>query len=388
MSLTARGLECMLEFGLHGRRPGLPPPFRPERVRRILVVRKDNIGDVLCTTPALRALRRALPEARLAILVAEHCRAAVQRNPDLDEVLTYTKAKHRPGFFGAPALWELTRVIRDLRGRRFDLAIAMGRPCSRSGAWLAYATGATWRLGYATPALHPFPFFLNVRGDPGAMLSHEVDACLDLLEAVGVPAAGRELTLVPDPQTVTAVRGRLVQGGAVEAAGLALIHISNRRETSRWPLASFAETADRLRDQLGLSIVLSWAPGGQDNPLFPGDDGKAEEVAKQMRVKPLLLRTSELGELIAALSLCDFVLSTDGGVMHIAAALDVPQVVLFGKTGLSHWAPISEKSIALRKTGRVDQISVDEVLAAATNSVIRWGRNGAAVAAGSREPRA
>jgi len=212
-----------------------------------------------------------------------------------------------------------------------------------------------------------------------------VDGCLELLASIGIPAAGRSLTLNADPEAIAAIRRRLGESGAAEAGGLALVHISNRREASRWPLAAFAETSDRLHEALGLSIVLSWAPGDADNPLFPGDDGKAEEVARRMRSRPILLRTPELRELIAAVSLCDFVLCTDGGLMHIAAALDVPQVVLFGKTGLSHWAPVSEKSIALRKDGRVDQVSVDEVVAAATDLMIRWGRARAMVGARSRE---
>lgn len=387
MTWVSRGLAWLLEVGLQRRWPGRTPAFAPEQVRRILVVRKDNIGDVVCTTPALRALRHAFPRAHLAILVAEHCRAAVARNPDLNEVLTYTKAKHSSGFLGVPALWELSRIIRGLRRRGFDLAIAMGRPCSRSSAWLAYASGARWRLGYATPTLHPFPFFLNLERDPGAMRSHEVEGCLELLASIGVPSAGRQLTLVPDPEAQAAICRRLAEAGVIppapgpgpagevpEGSGLALVHISNRRETSRWPLASFAQAADALHERLGLAILLSWSPGDSQNPLFPGDDGKAEEVARGMRARPILLRTPELRELIAAVSLCNFVLSTDGGLMHIAAALDIPQVVLFGKTGPEHWAPVTEKGQILRSGGRADRISVAEVVAASVEVMSRWGR--------------
>jgi ADP-heptose:LPS heptosyltransferase len=370
----SRGLEWILEVGLHRRRPRVTPPFVPEEVRRILVARKDNIGDVLCTRPALRALRRAFPDAHLAILVAEHCRAAVERNPDLDEVLAYTKAKHHPGFLGLPALWELSQVIRDLRRRRFDLAIAMGRPCSRSSAWLAYVSGACWRLGYSTPALRPFPFFLNLRCDPGTMTSHEVDGCLELLATLGIPSAGRKLTLIPDPGAQAAIRERLAELGAGREAGLALVHISNRREARRWPLAAFAQAADAIHDRLGLSILLSWAPGDAENPLFPGDDGKAEEVAGRVRSRPILLRTPALSDLVAAVSLCDFVLSTDGGLMHIAAAMDIPQVVIFGKTGTTHWAPVTEKSALLRRDGRADRFSVEEVVTAAMDVMARGGR--------------
>ncbi|HEX7551396.1 MAG TPA: glycosyltransferase family 9 protein [Candidatus Methylomirabilis sp.] len=377
MSWVERGLEYLLECGLHGRLPGGIPAFARDKVERILVVRKDNIGDVLCTTPALRALRAAFPKAFLAILVSEHCRPVLERNPDLDEIFTYTKSKHRAGWLGLPALWDLWDVIRRLRARRFDLAVSMGRPSSRSGGWLAYACGAPWRLGYVGPRLHPFGFFLNLGRDPGPITSHEVDGSLALLASVGVPPAGRELTLLPAPEAQTAIRRRLQEAGCASAAGLALVHISNRRESSRWPLASFARTADFLQERLGLTALLSWAPGDASNPLFPGDDGKAEEVARQMRTRPLLLPTPTLQELIAAMSLSDLILSTDGGPMHLAAALDVPQVVLFGKTGQAHWAPISEKIVILQRGLRADRISAEEVEAAVSAVMARWGRRAA-----------
>ena len=98
-----------------------------------------------------------------------------------------------------------------------------------------------------------------------------------------------------------------------------------------------------------------------------------------MRTPPVLLRTPELDDLIAAVAVSDFVLSTDGGLMHIAAALDVPQVVLFGRTDPRHWAPVSQKSAVLQRGPRVEAISVDEVVAAATAVMARWGREDIAV---------
>jgi len=377
VSWTGRWLEFVVEWALHGRAPGVTAPFSADRVRRILVIHHYDIGDVLCVTPALRALRRAFPRAHLAILVAEYCRAVVERNPDVDEVLSYSRPKHRSGRMGRLVYGDLLRVIRDIRARRFDLAIAMRRPFSNTNSCLAYVTGAPWRLGYLSPTSHPFRFTLNLGRHPGDQVLHEVDGGLELLAAIGVSATGRELTLVPDPDVQAAMRRRLGDMGLLRGRGVALVHISNRRETSRWPLSSFARAADALHQKLGLSIVLSWAPGDARNPLFPGDDGKAEEVAAQMRTRPLLLRTATLGELIATVSLSDFVVSTDGGLMHIAAALDIPQVVLFGKTYQSQWVPISQKSVVLQRDLRADRISVDEVVAASTAVVSRWGRGGA-----------
>lgn len=384
MTWLEHWLEFALEFCLQRRWPGRTVPYAPERVRRILMVRKDNIGDVLCTTPALRALRRAFPEAHLTILVADHCRAIVERNPDVDEVLTYIKSKHASRWFGLSALWNLARVIRDLRARRFDLGIVMGRPASRSGAWLAYASGAPWRLGYSTQVLQPFPFFLNLGRDPKAMALHEVDSGLEQLAAIGIAPAGRQLTLIPNPQAQVKLGQRLAALGVSPGDHVALVHISARKRANRWPQQCFAQAADALLERLGLSVALSWAPGDATNRLFPGDKGKAEEVARLMRTRPILLSTPTLDELIAAVSLSHFVLSPDGGLMHIAAALGIPQVALLGGTDPRIWAPVNEHSIVLHRAGGVDQISVDEVVAAAVGVMARWGRRPAGAVAAAR----
>jgi ADP-heptose:LPS heptosyltransferase len=316
----------------------------------------------------------AFPQAHLAALVPAHCRVVLERNPDIDEILTYTKAKHRSDRFGLPALWELARVIGRLRRRRFDLAVSLRRSFSRSSAWLAYASGAAWRLGYPAPPSHPLRFFVNLGRGAGPTALHEVDACLELLTAIGIQPGGRRLTLVPNPEAQRRARHLLRAANPAGAAGTALIHISNRREASRWPLACFAQAADLIHEKLGLASVISWAPGDARNPLFPGDDGRAEEVAARMRTRPLLLPTPTLDDLIASVSLSHFVLSTDGGPMHIAAALDIPQVVLFGKTDARQWAPVSEKSAVLQRGGRVDQLSVGEVVEATVSVMSRWGR--------------
>jgi ADP-heptose:LPS heptosyltransferase len=92
-----------------------------------------------------------------------------------------------------------------------------------------------------------------------------------------------------------------------------------------------------------------------------------------MRTRPILLRTPTLAELIAAVSLSDFVLSPDGAVVHIAAALRIPQVALFGRTSEGQWAPVNEKSVLL-KGSRADRIPVDEVVSAAVSVVSQWER--------------
>jgi ADP-heptose:LPS heptosyltransferase len=380
--VLSRFLECAMEFGFHRRWVGSVPAYSADRVRRILVLHHYEIGDVLCITPSLRALRLAFPDAHLAVLVAENCRVVVERNPDVNEVFAYRRAKYQSRSLDRLFSRDLLRVIREIRRHRFDLAISMRRPYSNTNALLAYVSGAPWRLGYLAPASHRFRFFLNLGKYPEDKILHEVDGGLELLESIGVPRAGRELTLRPDPAVQVQVRARIDAAG-FGGGRVAFVHISSRREVNRWPVSAFAQAADALHDQFGFSILLSWAPGDATNSLFPGDDAKAEEVAARMRTRPILLRTPHLTELIAAMSLSDFVLSPDGGCVHIAAALGLPQIALFGKTDANQWGPVNPKSILLHGRGRADRITVDEVVAAAAALVSRWGLDAAVrIAAG------
>jgi heptosyltransferase III len=372
--VLSRSLEFAMEFGFHRRWFGSAPAYSADRVRRILVLHHYEIGDVLCITPSLRALRRAFPDAHLAVLVAENCRAVVEGNPDVNEVFAYRRAKYQSRWLDRLFSRDLLRVIREIRRHRFDLAISMRRPYSNTNALLAYVSGAPWRLGYLAPASHRFRFFLNLGKHPEDKILHEVDSGLELLESIGVPRAGRELTLHPEPAVQAQVRARLDAAG-FGGGSLAFVHISSRRDVNRWPVSAFAQAADVLHERFGFSVLLSWAPGDETNPLFPGDDDKADEVASLMRTRPILLRTPRLAELIAAMSLSDFVLSPDGGCVHIAAALGIPQVAVLGKAYLEQWRPVNPRSIVLHGGGRADRITVDEVVAAAASLVSRSGRD-------------
>jgi ADP-heptose:LPS heptosyltransferase len=117
---------------------------------------------------------------------------------------------------------------------------------------------------------------------------------------------------------------------------------------------------------LGAKFILLWSPGAADNPLHPGDDEKANEVLKVTISLPVqAVRTERLEDLIGALSLSDAIICSDGGAMHLAAALSKPMVCLFGDSDPEHWGPWKTHHRTLQKPSReVDDISVQEVTTA------------------------
>jgi ADP-heptose:LPS heptosyltransferase len=374
--LLGRVLDVGLGWLLYGGRPIPAEPFDPDRVKRILVVRNDNLGDLLCTTPAFRALRRRYPSAHIAVLVPAHCRPLVQGNPDVDEVLSYTKAKHRTGGTMLKAWWEMLQMFRALWARRFDLAIEMRQRFSQSAAWLVYASRAPWRLGHRPPAQEPFGFFLNL-GLPQPEvheIQHEVDSALRILRPLGVPPVPRELILTVQPEAQERVETRLASAGIGARERVALVHISNRRPTSRWPAERFAAVAVDLSERHGFHVLVNWAPGDDTNPLFPGDDGRVDEVLRLIRTPVHSWQTSTLEDLVASIRRSQLVFSTDGGVMHIAAAFHVPQVVIFGRTPVETWRPYSTLARVLKRGQESVNIGVEDALEAvqALSAELGW----------------
>jgi ADP-heptose:LPS heptosyltransferase len=297
-----------------------------EAAPRILVIRRDNIGDLVCTTPLIRSLRAQLPRARIAALATRYNAPALAGNPDLDAVYAYTKAKHRAHGESVFAVYaRRVRLVFELRREHFDWALLPGGPHA-SALWFARLVGARHTL---------------VRG-PGdaAAGAHEVEQCCNLLARMGLRYEAPSLRVVADPLEVAALGSRIAAHWGARPRRLVGLHLSARKPSQRWAGANFAEVARALHRETGASILLLWAPGQSDDRLHPGDDDKAQAVMAATTGAPVLpVATQRLEGLIAALAQCDQIVCCDGGAMHLAAALGKPIVCLFGHSDASRWRP-------------------------------------------------
>jgi ADP-heptose:LPS heptosyltransferase len=326
--------------------------FDPSRIRRILVVRNDNVGDVLCCTPAIRALRRAFPRAYLAALVVAYSQDAITGNPDLDEVFIYEKAKHRPDQSRMVSLFKQFQVEKRLKKKGFDLAIGLRSSFSWAEGWLVYFTGAPFRLGYDPEERRDqkFAFFYNLRV-PAVPQPHEVERALYLVGTVGVQPAEKNLTVMIPEEDNRAAESFLRQM-KIDPRNLIGFHLSSRLPANRWSLEKFARLATRLIREDGKTVVLTWGPG---------DEAKAEEVQIKSGVGTFLFPTPTFKRLGAIQQQCRVFVSPDGGAMHFSTAVGTPTVGLFGKTDPRLWAPWGDGHIALRRGNESDRIPVEEV---------------------------
>ena len=307
---------------------------------RIVLLRRDNIGDLVCTTPLIAALRAQLPAAWLGAVVTTYNAEVLTGNRALDEVFVYEKLKHRSGGLLSHLRTRLGQVAQ-LRERRFDCVLV--------------------------PAASPQALKLAHSLKPGRVLAsptsvpahqHEVERVFELGRPFGLKGKPGLMQVFPDQDRQTELRQRLGAGPFIA------IHISARRPAQRWPLERYAALAAELAKEG--RVLLLWAPGAADNPRHPGDDDAAAEVLRRAgAAAPVPVATADLKTLIAALSLADRVVCPDGGAMHLAAALGKPVVALFGDSPVDRWRPWGVPHRVVRpESGNLADLPLQPVLEA------------------------
>lgn len=349
-------------------RLSLPPDAR------FLVIRRDNIGDLVCTTPLLQALRERFPESRIGVLANSYNAEVLDRNPYVDDIYVYTKAKHR----GSRGLYDVyasrLRMILQLRRARIDCAILASAGftprAARFARWIRprHVIGFIGRsapryMDYAIPYTLPRPL-------------HETEDVFRLLAPLGIGGRPPLSLINPDEAEVERAQAQIAPHPVAGVSLLVGVHISARLPSNRLPMSYYADLLRKLHERYGAGFVLFWSPGDANNKLHPGDDDKARELIASLAGVPVLpYPTARLKQLIAGLSLCSTVICSDGGAMHVAAGLGKRILCFFGETNADRWYPWGVDYELLQSPSRnVSDITVDEALAAYARLL---GRNAA-----------
>ena len=336
---------------------------------RILVIRRDNIGDLVCTTPAIAALRQHYPNAEIGALVNSYNAEVLRGNPNVDHVFVYQKLKHAGGALNRlKAIAQRLKLIVKLRRWKPDVTILAKSSYDRHGLKFARQIGAKSIIGFVPNDLNQAKGLPDIQmPTPAADTMHEVEAVKLLLSPLGINDALGPLQVFPEPSVVA----DLAKGLPTAQRRIAL-HISARETERRLGLGNFITlTKHILETQPETQILLFWSPGNADDPHHPGDDDAAAELIKAVQSNRLIpMPTQNLTELIAALSLCDLFIGTDGGAMHLAAALNKKVLAMFENKPdkLHHWYPWQTKSQVVHSLNpvqpNIDQITLSQVIKA------------------------
>jgi ADP-heptose:LPS heptosyltransferase len=333
---------------------------------KLLVIRRDNIGDLLLTTPLLAALRAKLPNARIDLFTNSYAAPVLRGNPDVNDVHFYFKAHHRGedrtriGVF-----WDRARLLRQLRRTDYD-AILLAKPkLEKRPLWLARMIGAREVVGIVEPGQVAPPSVTHVLEWTPAVGGHVVERCFQIARHFGIEDRPGPLRLFPDAAAVAKARERLAPAFG-RGSPLVAVNLSARKLTQRWPATRFVELVRRLHERHGYAFMLVWSPGSESNPMHPGDDEKAAQVAAGLAGIPVVpLATAELHELVAGLSLASAMITADGGALHLGAAAGLPILALFGNSEVARWYPWGVPYEVLQPPSlTVEDISVADALAA------------------------
>lgn len=301
-------------------------------MNNILVIKLRYLGDVLLGTPVLRALRERFPDAHIAAAVNSGTEDILKRNPDLDEVLVVERG----------GLASQLRFLEEIRRRRFDCVIDLTD--GDRAAIVARFSGAAVRIGLNEE--HRWRGLLyTVVARPGPGTTHRIERDLETVRSLGIePKSGMPVLRTSDQDD------REAAGLLDEIAGeplsegthpLVMFQPGARYWFKAWPAERFADLADRLSARGERRILI----GGH-----AGERSLAEDIAERARSKPLVLagRTTLL-HYAAILKRCALFVGNDNGPMHMAAALGVPVVALFGPSNPAEWGPRGDRVEVLYK---------------------------------------
>jgi len=321
--LVSAGIDSLLEF--HGHFSETNESLNLSTVKSAAVIRLDEIGDVVLTSPLLRELRRNLPNADLTLVVRREIVPLVERCPYVNRVIGMPSSGRggRGELRRMFSAWKLSK--KRLWDLHLDLALLPRWDMDAAGArLLAKLSGARWRVGFADPPLAPERLppsptssetFLTqiVVGEQGM---HEAQRPLELLKSIGGRVEDERLEIWTDDADEMEAE-KLLQDARRPLVGMGIAALA---DIKRWPVERFAAVARHLVEKYGAGIVLIGGPMDR-------------ELSKRMRDKldfPVvdLVGRTTLRQTAAAIRRCAMYVGNDTGPLHMAAALGVPVVVV------------------------------------------------------------
>lgn len=304
-----------------------------DKIKKILVIRTDRLGDVLLNVPAVRALRQRFPGSQISIMVQPKLKELVEGNPDIDKVITYDKNGSQKGWLKTLAL------IWQLRNMRFDMSVTLN-PAKRSNI-ITFLAGIPIRIGYD----RKWGFLLThkIRDEKYEGEKHEVEYNLDLVrKTVGADTQDISLFVPITKGDELYVSNLLKEHSIYSNEKLIAIHPWSSCPSKIWPIQRYIQVASLLVDELGFRVAIV----GEQTPVGDFDLQTAPRIIN-------LCGRLSIRQLAAFLKRCLCLISNDSGPVHVACAVRTPCVVIFGRTlsgvGSKRWGPWGEGNVTLQK---------------------------------------
>lgn len=308
-------------------------------IRRILVLKWGALGDLVAATPAIRALRRAYPQAKITVISNAPFDEITPPGTLADEVFLFKR--HR----------EFWKILCRVRANSWDMAVNLSWNSDRS-AVLCYLSGAPLRAGSKGPGC--LGFLYNRRVSAFGRDRHEIDRHLDIVRALGIPAQeGRPFVSISE-SAMQGAQDFLRAHGVKEKGLLVGIHPGASNDEKSWGIENFGWLGKELIRWFGADLVVTWGPEEEviatRTALLSGEGSLTSPT------------TSKIEDLAALIACCKVYICNCSGPMNVALAVNTPTVALLGPTRREEWGAYGNGHRSLKSpTQEAKAIPHDEV---------------------------
>ncbi|PIU83853.1 MAG: lipopolysaccharide heptosyltransferase II [Elusimicrobia bacterium CG06_land_8_20_14_3_00_38_11] len=291
---------------------------------KILIIQTAFLGDVVLTIPLIQAAKKYL-KAQISVVCIPSTKNILEGHPSIDEIIVFDKKNSEKGFFS------LIKFIKKLKEKKFDVAI-IPHPSFKSGL-ISYLAAIPERIGFSNSAGRFF-FTNKVFFDKN---KHQLERYLDLLKHFGIEVKEEKTEIYIDEEGKKFADDVLPKNKIIFG-----INPGSIWATKRWPAEKYAQLADKIITEFGAEILIF---GG------PDDIDIAKNVEKNMEQKAInFAGKTTLKQLSVLTQMCKVFVTNDSGPMHIAAAMNIPVVAIFGPTIKQFgFFPYSKKAIVIEK---------------------------------------
>ena len=295
--------------------------------KKILLVRNDNVGDLICTTPSIEALRKRYPNNQIDIVANSYNFDAIYQNPFIDKIYCYTKPKHKISFIDKiKAGWGKLKILLEIKKENYAVVVIFRSGYSKSAELFANITNAPYRVGVKNPKGRDN---FNIYGEADCT-KHEVEFCFDCLKEFGVSYNGEETLYHIDQKLLDKY---------MSYKNFILFHISSRIKENRYSKENFKKLIDEWD---GYNILISAEPDDFKNAQWLDNNTKAT-----------FIQTSSLQDLGGLIKNVKLFITLDGGAMHLAPAVGTKTISISGKTNMDKWYPWGYKNLVIQDKSRI-----------------------------------
>jgi len=320
-------------------------------IKNILIIRRNNIGDMICAIPVLRTIRREFPQAHITVLADSTNAGIIEGASFIDNLLVLKKNNdiYKNKYI---ACWKL---LHQTNKKKFDLAIALKIGFSSTLSLITLISGARLRLGCVSEKWHPLQlcYNLHVTGWKKWKSMHQIDALFEFIKTIGIENPIKDISIELTHDSRNKVRNFFKENKIQADNNIVVFNISNNKPENTWSVERFREVSDILLKQYRANCIITSSPADKD---------KAAGLLKEINNNAVYFETPKVMDFAALAAESALLICGEGGAMHIGAGVHTPTISLWGKHRPVKWMPYGEKQFVIKKGEHVNSITAEDVL--------------------------